>query len=154
MSVEISDNKNESRKGRPPIGGSAMTPAERKRRQRQKAEEAKVSDPSWLMYRKEILQYMFDRFPFSNVDELASALSAVSVGFTVANCLSKRNPSMAREALIAIGSPEVWEHGAMLPELLKHSPDQVMVSEGTQQRRLIELYCDIFESHENDEVHR
>ncbi len=152
MSIEISDNKYESRKGRPPIGGSAMTPAERKRRQRQKAEEKRVADPMWLRYRKEIFQYMFDRFPLSNVDELASALRAVSIAFTTANCVSKICPPMAREAFLAIGNPELWEHGAMLPELLKHSPDQVMVSEGTQQRRLIELYCDIFESHENNEV--
>jgi hypothetical protein len=58
---------------------------------------------------------------------------------------------MARDALIAISNPESWVYGYVLPELLQYTPDISVVSEGFQDRKLVELYCDIFDSHESNE---
>jgi hypothetical protein len=151
MSIAKRDNKGTSRKGRPKIGSIAMTPAERKRRQRQKAKEAKASDPSWLRLRKEIFEYVFNRYVLTNADELASALRAVSCALSVANSQTNNCPSIAKEAFIAIVSPESWDHGAFLPELLQYTPDSVVVAEGFRDRKLVELYRDIFRSHESNE---
>ncbi len=140
-----------SRKGRRPLLSIAMTPAERKRKQRQKANEAKASDPSWLRLRKEICEYVFNRYVLNNADEIASALRAVSCALAVANSQTNNCPSMATEALLAIGNPTSWEHGAVLPELLAFTPDDITVREGFQDRKLYELYCDIFSSHEKDD---
>jgi hypothetical protein len=145
------DNLETSRKGRPKVGSIAMTPAERKRRQRQKAKEAKASDPSWLRLRKELFDYILNRYVLNNADELASALNAISCALVVANCTSNISPSMARDALIAISNPESWVYGYVLPELLQYTPDISVVSEGFQDRKLVELYCDIFDSHESNE---
>jgi hypothetical protein len=151
MSNAKRDTTTASRKGRPKVGSIAMTPAERKRRQRQKAKEAKVSDPSWLRLRKEIFEYVFNRYVLTNADELASALRAVSCALSVANSQTKNCPSMARDAFIAIANPKSWEYGAFLPELLQYTADSVVVSQGFQDRKLVELYCDIFDSHESNE---
>lgn len=148
------DTTTTARKGRSRISGNAMTPAARKRRQREKAKDAKSSNPQWLRLRQELFGYIFNRYAFNNVDELASALRAVSCALTVANSQSQNCPTMAKEALVAIVNPDIWKHGTFLPELLQYTPDTVVVSEGFQNRKLAELYCDIFDCHGNDKVHR
>ena len=151
MTIKKRDTTTASRKGRPKVGSIAMTPAERKRRQRQKAKEAKASDPSWLRLRKEIFEYVFNRYVLNNADELASALNAISCALVVANCTTNISLLMARDAFIAIGNPESWVYGSVLPELLQYTPDSGVVSQGFQDRKLVELYCDIFDSHESNE---
>ncbi len=149
MSNTKRDNLETSRKGRPKVGSIAMTPADRKRRQRQRARDAKFSDPSWLRLRKELFDYIFNRYVFTNVDELASALKALSCALVVANCQTKNCPSLAKDAFVAILNPASWVHGAFLPDLLPYTPDSVVVDEGFHDRRLFELYRDVFDSHEN-----
>jgi hypothetical protein len=79
MTIKKRDTTTASRKGRPKVGSRAMTPAKRKRRQRQKAKEAKASDPSWLRLRKEVLALKFEKYPFADIEELAAALETVGM---------------------------------------------------------------------------
>ncbi len=82
----ICDTQTESRKGRKPISGRAMTPAERKQRQRKRQRDAKRDErkatPTWLRLRRDIWRLMQDRFMFANAAELSSSLRAVADAIT------------------------------------------------------------------------
>jgi len=81
----ICDTQTESRKGRKPISGRAMTPAERKQRQRDKANAERGETPRWLQLRHDIWQLVQERFMFANAAELANALKAISAAITFTN---------------------------------------------------------------------
>jgi hypothetical protein len=154
MSIAKRDNKGTSRKGRPKVGSIAMTPAERKRRQRQKAKEAKASDPSWLRLREEIFAMMFDKFPFADIEELAAALEAVGMAIRFSNMSECNNKKRAADALLAVSQPEAMEDFSVtLPEFLPHVPNPELKKNYPRAygRNLIDLYCDIFDSHESNE---
>jgi hypothetical protein len=155
MSNAKRDTTTTSRKGRPKVGSRAMTPAERKRRQRQKVKEAKASDPSWLRLRKEILAMMFDKFPFADIEELAAALETVGMAIRFANMAEcKDYKERAANALRAVFQPEAMEdYSVTHPEFLPYVPNPELKENYPRAygRSLIDLYCDIFDSHESNE---
>ena len=158
MTIKKRDTTTASRKGRPKVGSIAMTAAHRKRRQRQKAKEAKASDPSWLRLRKEVLALIFDKYPFADIEELAAALEAVGMAIRVANMAEcKDYKERAANALRAVFQPEAMEdYSVTHPEFLPYVPNPELKENYPRAygRNLIDLYCDIFDSHESDEVHR
>ena len=146
------DTKNTSRKGRPAIGEKTMTAAERKRKQRDREREQKFSDPSWLRLRKGIFAMVLEQYPFANVGELASALQAVSTGLSVANHFHAAKNGLAKRTLQGIAEPETVESMfALFPEFMPYSPDAQLTDKypSTLDQSLMELYCDIFDSHES-----
>lgn len=155
MSNAKRDTTTMSRKGRPKVGSRAMTPSERKRRQRQKAKEAKASDPSWLRLRKEVLALIFDKFPFADIEELAAGLETVGMAIRFANMFECRDyKERAADALLAVSQPEAMkEFSVITHEFLPYVPNPELQKNYPRAygRNLIDLYCDIFDSHESNE---
>ena len=148
----IRDTKSKSRKGRPAVSGVAMTPAERKRKQRHSEREAKSRDPSWLRLRKTILAELLERHSFADVDELVKALEAVAVGLSLANVWQVASPENALRPLLAIAEPEqMADHFGLFPEVMPYAPDREQAEKypSTIGRTLIQFWCDISERHES-----
>jgi hypothetical protein len=62
-----------------------MSPAERKRKQRERQRKEKTDVPSWLRLRREIWQFVQERFMFANVQELSNALEALAKALVATN---------------------------------------------------------------------
>ena len=126
MSNAISDTAKQSRKGRKPINGRAMTAAERKQRQRQATEIKRQEMPSWLKLRHDIWQLVQDRFMFSTTAELADAMHAVAFAINIC-CFhaAGKHSGSHRYVSTMLGTSEPDEITKQcFPELLSYKPDQ------------------------------
>lgn len=107
----IRDTQTKSRKGRRPIGGQAMTAAQRKQRQRDKAKADRDETPSWLQLRHDIWQLVQDRFMFANAAELANALHAIAAAINYslfAVKIQDSDPSSYLAVAMGRREPDQW----------------------------------------------
>ncbi len=149
-----------TKRGRKPKNGTAMTAAERKRNQRQRKKEATNSLPSWLRVRHRLWQLVQDEFMFSDVDELAHALKALSIALIGTNCHrvdSKRRsadwwwPLQAYNKLGTVSAVNQESIDLLFDELRDYVFDDSQ--EAFTNRRgtnLVTLICDIVGSHESE----
>ena len=126
MSIAISDTVRQSRKGRKPINGRAMTAAERKQRQRKAAKTKRREMPSWLKRRHDIWQLVQERFMFANAAELADALHAVSLAISICSFYAANNqPESFQYVATMLGNREPNEiTKSLYQELLPYKPEQ------------------------------
>ncbi len=148
----LRDAKSESRKGRKPKNGKAMTPAERKRLQRKLEKEKQTDAPTWLRYRREILSIVMNRYLFANSVEIAHALGAVSLGLTYLTTIRGHSEADRIDALQAITNPTESQlsKNTLLAEFAEFSINKQIeaANPGFHNTSLFDLYRDLFESHE------
>ena len=105
----ICDTQSKSRKGRKPISDQAMTAAERKQRQRNKAKADRRETPSWLRLRRDIWQLVQERFMLANAAELADALNAISTAIVFTNAWrinGATDENLVKFIAVALGNRE------------------------------------------------
>lgn len=152
----IRDTNDLSRKGRKPKNDRAMTPAERKRLQRQREKERQSDVPNWLHFRREILSYVINRFPLCNAVEVANALDAVAMGLVWLTTIRDHSVDKRLDGLLAVINPDK-SNTAKDQILFEFRPycvddDQEKEHPGFHSAKVYEAVCDIFERHENDEA--
>ncbi len=139
----ICDTQSKSRKGRKPISGRAMTPAERKQRQRQLERSSRLDLPRWKRLRLELWQLVQQRFIFANAAELANALEALASAITFSQVLTLKGDANGLGPIgVYVGNTTAPDSvRALFPELLDYRPDSFAESNcpGYQDCTLFEL---------------
>lgn len=157
MSIAISDAVKQSRKGRKPINGRAMTAAERKQRQRANQRQAKrekrKSTPSWLRLRHDVWQLVQERFMFANAAELSSALRAVAETITATRFAIVDDwgePGRYSKTLMGNKQPDEQIREAF-PDLLPYEIDAYCEKRlpGVSKPTLLELLRDMLDQSQN-----
>ncbi len=153
MSIAISDTVRQSRKGRKPINGRAMTAAERKQRQRKAAKTKRREMPSWLRLRHDIWQLVQERFMFANAAELSSALRAVAETITATRFAILDDwgePGRYSKTLIGSKEPDEQIREAF-PDLLPYEIDTYCEKRlpGVSKPTLLEVLRDMLEQSRN-----
>lgn len=151
MNTELRDNSQASRKGRKPKNDKAMTPAERKRQQRQRHRDAKSELPSWLRIRHDLWKVIQDHFMFEDVDELVGALSALEAALTFAHIARAKGKhfDIWTMGLKAFNDPPEELNGALgfFPQIGRYQFEELRCA-NRQGAILFDVLRDIMECHE------
>lgn len=143
----LSDNRQVSRKGRRPKNAIAMTPAERKRAERQRKLDARQELPNWYRLRSEIWEMITSRFLFESADEVQHAMNAVQMAILwqiVSHSIGNKDSKGIRYML----EPESCPMALLLDEFLPYSPQSELRYKGASKTTFFELLSDIADSHE------
>lgn len=155
MNIAISDAVRQSRKGRKPINGRAMTAAERKQRQRKAAKTKRREMPSWLRLRHDIWRLVQERFMFANATELADALHAVAFAINICSFYAaNKQPESYQHVATMLGNREPNEiTKSLYQELLPFKPDQRLKEKypGVYELTVLDVIRDMLGESQNSE---
>lgn len=147
----LSDSRQASRKGRRPKNAIAMTPAERKRVERQRKRDAKEELPDWHRLRLEIWNWVQSRYCLNSAHEVGSALSAIGSALTSCTIWKSMGIEDFEHPLKLLFRPSIDNETSRLLHLGPYQiePSVEAKAPGYGKTRLASLMRDILERHES-----